>query len=180
MRAPLLVAVILATAARLSAQAQLQAPQNLGAAKPEPGSLAAIPQALLAEALELSVLASIPRPAGEPAWSATDIKYTLPGTPVTVKMVGSDVAVLVTLTPYAAQGGGLMLVIQGQVWYKDGDSGFHTRTTLETVPVAFGEKILFYPLGAGEGGVAPLVVQISLVRYDPTKSSPAPAAQDKP
>ncbi|PKL23646.1 MAG: hypothetical protein CVV47_14165 [Spirochaetae bacterium HGW-Spirochaetae-3] len=165
---------ILAAFVAVSAWAQqspsLEAPLKVAA---ESGSLAAIPPALIGEALTVTINASVGSSSETPDWEATDIKYTIPGTSVSVKMVGSEVAIVITVTPYKKKEGGLLLVAQGQVWYKDGESGLRYRTTIDTLSVAFGERVLFYPFGAHAGIGAPLRVELIMDRYSPD------AAKDK-
>ena len=104
------------------------------------------------------------------------MKYTIPGTAVSVKMVGSEVAIVITVTPYKKKEGGLLLVAQGQVWYKDGDTGLRYRTTIDTLSVAYGERVLFYPFGAHTIDGAPLRVELIMDRYS---ADAAAAAKDK-
>lgn len=131
----------------------------------ESGSLASIPSALLGDALTVSILASLGSPSEAPSWEAKDIKYTIPGTPVSIKMIGSEVVIVITLTPYKNASGGLLLVSQGQVWYKDGDAGLRYRTTVDTLNVGFGERVFFYPFGAHPDLGAPLRVELILAKY---------------
>ena len=144
----------------------------------EPGSLASIPAALLGDAITVSIVATVAQAEGTPPWEAKQVKYTIPGTSVTVKMVGSEVAVMITVTPHRTQSGELLLVAQGQVWYKDGEAGLRYRTTLDTISVAYGERLFFYPLGAGAGGQAPLRIEMVLDRYKPDVAPSDPAGQD--
>lgn len=134
-------------------------------AQAEPGSLAAIPPDLIGEALIVNIAASIGQPSATPVWQAKDIKYTIPGSAVSVKLLGKDVAVLISITPYTTKDGHLLLVAQGQVWYKDATAGVGYRTTINTLSVAYGERILFYPLGAATDGAAPLRVELSMDKY---------------
>lgn len=177
-----LLAFALASVALAAPGAQAPTPSPAPAeAKPVAGSLESIPPALLDQALSVSVHASVARPAGEVAWEADEVKYTIPGTSVSVRMVGSDVAVIITLTPYRSNDGGLVLIAQGQVWYKDGTAGVSYRTTLDTINVAFGEPILFYPLGVDAEGAAPLSIAIVVDRYTPAQPEPpAPTAAEAP
>lgn len=140
-------------------------------AQAEPGSLAAIPPELLGEALIVNIAASIGQPSATPVWQAKDIKYTIPGAAVSVKLLGKDVAVLISITPYKTKDGHLLLVAQGQVWYKDATAGVGYRTTINTLAVAYGERILFYPLGAATDGAAPLRVELSMEKYNPADHS---------
>lgn len=131
----------------------------------ESGSLSSIPSALLGDALSVSILASLGKPAEAPSWEARDVKYTIPGTPVSIKMVGAEAVIVITLTPYKNASGGLLLVAQGQVWYKDGDAGISYRTTVDTLVVAFGERVLFYPFGAHPDVGTPLRVELIMNKY---------------
>ncbi len=132
---------------------------------PESGSLASIPAALIGEALTVSIYASVSKTAEAPTWEARDIKYTIPGTSVSVKMIGKETAIVITITPYKDKKGGLMLVVQGQVWYKDGEAGVGYRTTVDTLTVGFGERVLFYPFGAKIEGGSPLRVELIMDKY---------------
>ncbi len=148
---------------------------------PESGSLASIPAGLISEALTVSILASVSRPSETPSWEARDVKYTIPGTSVSVKMIGKETAIVITITPYKDKKGGLMLVVQGQVWYKDGEAGVGYRTTVDTLTVGFGERVLFYPFGAKIEGSSPLRVELIMDKYVPasegtTGQVPAEAA----
>ena len=138
----------------------------------EAGTIAAIPTALLGEALTVSIAASVGRPSEEPSWQARDLKYTIPGSSVSIKMIGSDVAIVITVTPYSDKAGGLLLVAQGQVWYKEGDAGLRYRTTVDTLSVKFGERVLFYPFGSQVDGGSPLRVELVMDRYRPEPSLP--------
>lgn len=137
----------------------------------EPGSLAAIPPELIGEALIVNISASIGQPSATPVWQAKDIKYTIPGSAVSVKLLGNDVAVLISITPYRTKDGHLLLVAQGQVWYKDPTAGVGYRTTINTLSVAYGERILFYPLGAAADGASSLRVELSMDKYKPADGS---------
>ncbi|MBN2873554.1 MAG: hypothetical protein JXM71_00540 [Spirochaetales bacterium] len=147
------------------------------------GSLEAIPAALISEALAVSIVASVSKPDEEPSWEARDVKYTIPGTAVSVKMLGSDVAIVITLTPYKTKDGGLLIVAQGQVWYHDGEQGLRYQTTVDTLSVRFGETVLFYPFGTKPDGGSPLRVELIMDRYVPPEpeesAEEAVAEQDK-
>lgn len=156
----------------------------------ESGSLSSIPEALLGEALAVSIVASIGVSSEAPAWQASDVKYTIPGSAVSVKMIGRDTVIVITVTPYRSKDGGLLLVAQGQVWYKEGDAGLRYRTTVDTLSVRFGERVLFYPFGAHPEAGAPLRVELVMDEYDPESGDgaaaeplpvdAAPTAEDSP
>lgn len=125
-----------------------------------------IPEALLDDALALIIFAIVPgnKDADAGGWEAKELKYTIPGTPVSVRLLGNEVVVVVSITPYRSTGRGLMLVAQGQVWYKDGET-VHYRTTFDTINLVFGERVYFYPFGALEDGSAPLRVELIVNSY---------------
>ncbi len=98
-------------------------------------------------------------------WEAQSVKYTVPGTPVPFKLVGSNVAVIVQLTPFEQDDAkGVTLIAQGQVWVKPPEGGLSYHTTLDTLSVGYGETVLFYPLGLSPEGKAPLTLEISVTR----------------
>ncbi len=132
-----------------------------------------IPEALLDETLAVMVLASVPRPQPETPWESRDLKYTIPGTAVSVKMIGSDVAVLITVTPYRTPDGRLLLVTQGQVWHKDNDQAIQYKTTLDTINLAFGERVFFYPFGVNADGTNPLRIELMVIPYRTLVASPS-------
>ncbi|HUW70863.1 MAG TPA: hypothetical protein VMX33_11590 [bacterium] len=159
------VFLIVAACAAVSSWAQSPTAVAPATVQAEPGSLAAIPAELIGEALIVHIAASIGQPSATPTWEAKEVKYTIPGSAVSVKLLGKDVAVLISITPYKTKDGHLLLVAQGQVWYKDVTGGVGYRTAINTLSVAFGERILFYPLGAATDGGAPLRVELSMDKY---------------
>lgn len=165
--------ILLAVAACVVVSSWAQSPTAAAPAtvQAEPGSLAAIPAELIDEALIVHIAASIGKPSATPTWQAKEVKYTIPGSAVSVKLLGKDVAVLISITPYKTKDGHLLLVAQGQVWYKDGAAGVGYRTTINTLSVAFGERILFYPLGVATEGGEPLRVELSMDKYKATDGS---------
>ena len=122
----------------------------------------AIPEALQDKALTVIVNTQIPESPTAPAWEAREIKSTLPGSAVSVKLVGESLVVLIHVTPYQGPEG-LMLVTQAQVWIRDKES-IRYHTAMNTLMVAFGEPVAFYPLGEGKGK-APLRIVIIVQPY---------------
>ncbi len=101
---------------------------------------------------------------GQP-WEAESSKYTVPGTPAPFKLVGSNVAVIVQITPFDRDDGkGVTLIAQGQVWVKPPEGGLSYHTTIESLSVDYGETVLFFPLGLDANGKAPMRLEISVVR----------------
>lgn len=103
--------------------------------------------------------------AEKPAWSSESIKNTVPGMPVPFKLVGSNVAILVQITPFESEDGkGVTLIAQGQVWVKPPQGGLSYHTSIDTLSIAYGETVLFFPLGIGPDGKATMRLEISVVR----------------
>jgi hypothetical protein len=141
-------------------------------------------------------------PAGKAvAWQNQSVKYTLPGRPVPFKFIGSNVVIVVQITPFAQEDDkGLTLVAHGQVWVQGSGGGLSYRTAIDTLSVDYGETVLFYPLGLDASGNAPLRLEITVLRAAdqdvqadkqppskagadksaPEKPSPDKAAPDKP
>ena len=90
--------------------------------------------------------ASAPEEKHEVVWNETHRKITIPGSPVGIKLVGSNVIVAVQFTPFIRRHGNV-LVAQGQIWYNDPDKGISYYTSIQTIPLEFDEPIYFFPLG---------------------------------
>jgi hypothetical protein len=99
------------------------------------------------------------------SWRADSVKYTVPGTPVPFKLVGSNVAIIVQITPFEqVDGKGVTLIAQGQVWVRPPEGGLSYHTTVDTLSVEYGETVLFFPLGLGPAGKASMRLEISVLR----------------
>ena len=80
-------------------------------------------------------------------WNETHRKETMLGRPVGIKLVGNNIIVDVQFTPYIRRGVGCFLLAQGQIWMEIPQQGIRYHTTVQTIPVEFGEQIYFFPLG---------------------------------
>ncbi|MDR1900332.1 MAG: hypothetical protein LBQ55_10015 [Treponema sp.] len=81
-------------------------------------------------------------------WNSSNSKVTIPGRPVGLKLVGANVVVAVQFTPYLRRDGKNILVAQGQIWVDIPNEGVRYQTTMQTIPLEFGEQIYFFPLGS--------------------------------
>jgi hypothetical protein len=79
-------------------------------------------------------------------WNETHNRIAIPGSPVGIKLVGSNVVVIVQFTPFIRREGSV-LVAQGQIWYNEQGKGISYYTSIQTISLVFGEPIYFYPLG---------------------------------
>ena len=84
------------------------------------------------------------------------------------RLVGENIRIDVVFTPYQEEDGNLLLVAQGQVWYSEVSevSKVKTRylTSIQSLPVSLGEKVLFFPLGVSneEAGTKTLNIQLEV------------------
>jgi hypothetical protein len=144
-----------------------------------------IPDAFKDKALGVRVVAVVPAAVVEPgssspsslgsggergqAWRAESLKFTVPGTPVPFKLVGSNVAIIVQITPFEQDDGkGVTLIAQGQVWVRPPEGGLSYHTTIDTLSVDYGETVLFFPLGIGPAGKESMRLEISVMRASDT------------
>ena len=81
-------------------------------------------------------------------WNSENTKVTIPGRPVGIKLVGSNLVVEVLFTPFLRRNGRHVLVAQGQTWINIPNEGISYHTTMQTIPLEFGEQIYFFPLGS--------------------------------
>ena len=83
----------------------------------------------------------------EVIWNETHRRLTIPGNPVGIKLVGSNVVVVVQFTPFIRRRGGNVLVAQGQIWIDVPNEGVRHHTSIQTIPLDFDDPIYFFPLG---------------------------------
>jgi hypothetical protein len=147
-----------------------------------------LPEELKGEALAVKVHALVPAAAaaggqGAAAWQEESVKYTIPGVPVGVKLLGSNVVIITQVTPFARGDGNLTLVAQGQIWIRSSRGNIIYHTTMETVTVSLGETVFFYPFGVDAAGKSPLRIEISVTRNAAAKEgevAPKPTGADAP
>ena len=119
-------------------------------------------------------------------WSSENSRVTLPGRPVGLNLVGTNVAVAVQFTPVLRTRGQHMLVAQGQIWANVPGEGMRYHTTIQTIPLEFNEQIFFFPLGSMQsiGDDALIEIQLIIEPYSDTfidrreASPPRPRPED--
>jgi len=117
-------------------------------------------------ALVLCINARIMEGDRAPSWNEARRKVTIPGQPVEIKLLGTNVVVAVLLTPYLRRDGSGFLVAHGQIWMETPDRGIRYHASMQTVPVSFGEPIHFFPLGPARGDAASIEVIVTMYRHD--------------
>ncbi len=103
---------------------------------------------LLDKALKVRLVAKVIGSGEEMVWNMETTYITISGRTVTVPLKGSNLFVLINITPYKEDDGNILLVAQGHVWLtNEKNEKVQYLTARQSMPVSFGEKILFYPLG---------------------------------
>jgi hypothetical protein len=129
-------------------------------------SIAEMFPALEKQAVVLNIIARIIENNQQEIFNSGNSRVTIPGRPVGIKLVGSNLVVAVQFTPFFGRGGKNMLVAQGQIWIEIPDEGMRYQTTLQTIPMEFGEQVYFYPLGsADKPEEARIEIQLELLPY---------------
>ncbi|MDR1108856.1 MAG: hypothetical protein LBL19_07465 [Spirochaetaceae bacterium] len=100
------------------------------------------------QAVVLDIVARVVEKNQQEVWNASNSKVTIPGKPVGLRLVGENIVVAVQFTPYFRNDGNNVLVAQGQIWVNVPNKGIHYQTTMQTIPIKFGEQIYFFPLGS--------------------------------
>jgi hypothetical protein len=119
-------------------------------------------------AVVLNIVARIVEPGDEEIWNSNNSKVTILGKPVSLKLIGENVVVYVQFTPYQQENGRSLLVAQGQIWINVPNEGVRYQTTLQSIPMEFGEQIYFFPLGkVGSANEAWIEIQLELLPYMP-------------
>jgi len=146
--------------------------QEAPAADPQPVSNDAPPQQgfiprFRGRALVLDIDARLVERDKTVIWNESHQKTTLPGRPVGIKMVGTNLVVVAQFTPYVRRGVQKFLVAQGQIWMEVPGQGIRYHTSMQTIPLEFGEPIYFFPLGQQDAGdAARIEVMLTLYPYE--------------
>ncbi|MDR1972486.1 MAG: hypothetical protein LBQ46_11265 [Treponema sp.] len=120
----------------------------LGAGFSQETSLEELLPELKERAVVLDIISRVVEENQQVVWNSVNSKVTIPGRPVGIKMVGANVVMALQFTPFFRPGGNSFLVAQGQIWVDVPGEGMHYQTTLQTIPIEFGEPIFFFPLGS--------------------------------
>ena len=111
-------------------------------------------RALLDNALEIKISARIlPAADGDEkdAWTAESTRLTISGRSVKVRLDGDNVRIYLVCTPYLQENGDVLLLSQGQVWFSEPpEQNAKYFSTFYSIPVSYGEKVLFFPLGVAD------------------------------
>jgi hypothetical protein len=136
-------------------------------------------RALLSNALEVHVSARVLPADAKPIWNVESTRLTLPGRPIKVRLDGENLRIYLICTPYVKDTGEVLLLAQGQVWLSQPpEKEVKYFNTFYSIPVTFGEKVLFFPLGvaSGEAGQQDdffnIELEIKIVPYKAAEPDP--------
>ncbi|AEF85482.1 hypothetical protein TREPR_1624 [Treponema primitia ZAS-2] len=132
-------------------------------------------------AVVLNIVARIVEQDQEEIWNSINSKVTIPGRPVSLKLIGENIVVYAQFTPYQQVNGRSILVAQGQIWINIPNQGVHYQTTMQTIPMEYGEQIYFFPLGkVSSGNEAQIEIQLEMQPYAESAGAPADTATEDP
>ncbi|MDR2747752.1 MAG: hypothetical protein LBB77_09945 [Treponema sp.] len=120
----------------------------LGAGIGQETSLEELLPELKERAVVLDIISRVVEENQQVVWNSVTSKVTIPGRPVGIKIVGANVVMALQFTPFFRRGGNSVLVVQGQIWVDIPGEGMRYQTTLQTMPIEFGEPLFFFPLGS--------------------------------
>jgi hypothetical protein len=106
-------------------------------------------------------------------WNETNRRLTIPGNPVGIKMVGTNLVVIMQFTPFFRRSGQKMLVAQGQIWIDIPNEGINYYTSIQTIPIEFNEPVYFFPLGSSKQTDALIEIMLTVNQYN--ENEPAQA-----
>jgi len=102
----------------------------------------------------------------EVLWNSEISSVTIPGRPVGLKLIGSNLVAAVQFTPFLRPNGRHILVTWGQIWINIPNEGISFHTTMQTIPLEFSEQVYFFPLGSIKDNDAPIIeIQLVLEPY---------------
>lgn len=81
------------------------------------------------------------------AWAMESVKTTTFGQTVSVKLTGEDFVIFVRLTPFLQNRDSILLIAQGEIFYSVNGAGDQYHSTVRSLSVTPGEKVIFFPLG---------------------------------
>ncbi len=106
---------------------------------------------ILDKALQLNIIARVLPSGAEQEWNMQSSKLTIPGRSIAVKLFGENIRIFVVLTAYWQENGKLLLVAQGEVLLSEmAESEIKYLSTVKSIPISLGEKVLFFPLGVSQ------------------------------
>jgi hypothetical protein len=102
---------------------------------------------------------------GRVIWREPNRAVSVPGVPVGIQVVGTNVVVTAQFTPYIRRDGNV-LVAQGQIGIADVNTGITYYASIQTIPMELGEPIYYYPLGAAQHLNPSIEIMLTIRPYE--------------
>jgi len=134
-------------------------------------------QGLRRRALVLDISARVLEEEEVVVWNENHRKLAIPGSPVGIKLVGSNIIVVIQFTPFILRNGNI-LVAQGQIWIEDPEQGIIYYTSIQTIPMEFDEPIYFFPLGTSQQLDPSIEIILTVNMYDDETLLPAEISEN--
>lgn len=85
----------------------------------------------------------------ETVWHMESSRVTISGEAVSVKLKGENLVLIANITPYLNPDNTIFLVAKGEIFLSGDDDSEEVKyyTTLKSLPVKNGERVVFFPLG---------------------------------
>lgn len=98
--------------------------------------------------LNIKIITRIVDEDGTTIWDTEMSRITISGKSVKVKLSGVNILVITDITPYILNDSTILLVSQGEIWIgSSGSVEIKHYSTIKSLPVSYGESVLFFPLG---------------------------------
>jgi len=126
-----------------------------------PGSIPGGIPGIGGQALSVELNARIIENGQRVIWNESNTKLAISGSPVGIHLVGSNIVVVAQFTPFIRPNGSV-LVAQGQFWLAGDDGTIDYYTSIQTIPMTFGEQIHYFPLGEPQHLNPSIVITITV------------------
>ena len=99
--------------------------------------------------LSINITTRILGDENETIWHMDSSKVTVSGEALKMKLKGENLVVIANITPYVNPDNTIFLVAKGEIFLSDTADSEDVKyyTTLKSLPVDVGEKVIFFPLG---------------------------------
>ena len=112
----------------------------------------AIPPEQQRHALIIDIDARVLNEEQDIIWNEIQRKIGMPGIPVGIRLVGTNLMVAVQFTPIIRQGGNVLVALV-QIWIDTQGSGVSYHASQQTIPIDFDEPFYFFPLGTANPSI---------------------------
>ena len=120
---------------------------SLGALRAPAVDLDDMLRALLDQALSVNITARVIADGHVTVQSYELTRVTISGRAVRLRLEGGNLIVIAEFTPYESANG-ILLVAEGQILLRTpDDEEIQYMTSMRSIPIAVGERVVFYPLG---------------------------------